>query len=90
MGKQFADDSMTPDPISVSRDKYGNEIPSDRPYHGENTPGKGGWAWNEGHYSTDFDAGFGSYGKSVEDKGKSPKSESTSISGGRADRGKES
>ncbi len=48
---QFADDSMTPPPISVTRDQYKNEIPSDRPMHGEATPGKGAFDFDCGHYA---------------------------------------
>ena len=38
MDNQFADDSMTPDPISVSRNQYKDEIPTDRPEHANATP----------------------------------------------------
>ena len=89
MGKQFANDSMTPSPISVSRDKYGNEIPSDRPMHGECTPGMGSWSFDEGHYSDDWNGGFRPYGVSVEDKGQNPSRSMISVDNSRADRGKD-
>jgi hypothetical protein len=89
MGRQFANDSMTPEPISVSRDKFKNEIPSDRPMHGESTPGKGSWSFGEGHYSDDWNGGYSSYGVSVEDKGQNPSSSVVSVDNGRADRGKD-
>jgi len=88
MGRQFANDSMTPEPISVSRDQYQNEIPSDKPMHDNTTPGKGSFAWSEGHYSTDFNAGFSGYGQSVKDKGQS--ASTVYVDNSRADRGKES
>lgn len=64
---QFADDSMTPSPISVSRDKQGNEIPSDRPMHDEATPGRGSFDWTGNQYDdSPGKSGFGSYGVSVD------------------------
>lgn len=86
MGRQFADDSATPSPISVSRDKYQNEIPSDRSSHDNTTPGLGSFNWSAEHYDTDFS----SYGTSVEDKGKTPSKETMSVNVHAADRGKES
>lgn len=74
--------------ISVSRDQYQNEIPSDRPMHENTTPGKGSFAWGEGHYSDDFQGGFSSYGVSVGGGGKSSSEVSVNVS--KADRGKES
>ena len=90
MPRQFANDSMTPAPISVSRDKYQNEIPTDKPMHDNTTPGEGSFDWQCGHYATDFNAGFSSYGRSVEDKGQNPSSSTISVDNSRADRGKES
>lgn len=84
---QWADDSMTPPAISVSRDKYGNEIAADRSSHTEATPGKGGFAWGEGHYSDDWQGGYSSYGQSVSG---SNSVERNSVDTSRADRGKES
>lgn len=88
--RQFANDAATPAPISVARDKYQNEIPTDKTNHDNTTPEKGAWSWDEGHYSTDFNAGFGPpYGTSVEDKGQNPSSERVAVDNSRADRGKE-
>ena len=83
---QFADDSMTPSPISVTRDQWGNEIPSDRPMHDNTTAGKGKFSFGEGHYSDDFNGGFSGYGKSVADKGQRS---AVIVDGSRADRGKD-
>lgn len=92
MGKQFANDSMTPSPISVSKDKYGNEIAVDQPMHDNTTPAVGSFSWGEGHYADDCgnNGGYGGYGVSVADKGQSPSAERTSVDVSRADRGKES
>jgi len=87
-GRQFANDSMTPEPISVSRDKYQNEVPSDRPNHTDTTPGKGSWSWGEGHYSDDNNGGYSSYGVAVKDQGQT--SSTVYVDNSRADRGKES
>lgn len=83
MGKQFADDSMTPGPISVSRDKYQNEIPTDQPHHENTTPGEGGFHWGGNQYATDFS----SYGQSV---GGAKEASRTSVDVSRADRGADS
>lgn len=61
MGRQFADDSMTPPPIADHDDEYKNCIPTDRPMHENTTPGMGAFNWDAGHYATDFS----SYGKQV-------------------------
>ena len=90
MGRQFANDSMTPDPISVSRDEYKDEIPSDRPMHENTTPGMSAGLYKGRHYSDDWMGGFRSYGVSVKDNGQSPSKESADVSIHRADRGKES
>lgn len=88
---QWADDSMTPAPISVSRDKYKNEIPSDRPMHNEATAGEGGFNFSGNQYDdSPGKGGFGSYGKSVNDLGQNPQVERTSVDNSRADRGRES
>ena len=83
MGTQFADDSMTPGPISVSRDKYQNEIPSDQPNHAENTAGEGAFNWQGNQYATDFS----SYGSSA--NGNTGSVEKVSVDVSRADRGKD-
>jgi hypothetical protein len=88
MPRQFANDSMTPGPISVSRDQYKNEIPSDQPNHTDTTAGEGAFNWNGEQYSRDFNAGFGSYGVSVD--ASSPSVEKVSVDTSRADRGKDS
>ena len=85
MGRQFANDSMTPSPISVSRDKYDDEIPSDRPEHENTTPGMTASLYTGGHYADDFPGG---YGKSVEDKGQSPSKEKVDADVHGANRGK--
>lgn len=85
---QFANDSMTPEPIKVTRDKFQNEIPSDRPMHTETTAGDGAFHWDGNQYDdSPGKGGFGSYGVSVDS---SPKVERTSVDTSRADRGKES
>ncbi len=82
MGTQFADDSMTPSPISVSKDKYGNEIAADKPMHENSTPGEGAFGWTEGHYAQ----GPGNYGKEVS----APEGvDKMTVDNSRADRGKE-
>ena len=83
MGKQFANDSMTPGPISVSRDKYQNEIPTDQPNHENTTPAEGGFNWSGNQYATDFS----SYGQSV---GGGSSASRTAVDVSRADRGAES
>lgn len=84
MPRQFADDSMTPEPISVSRDKYQNEIPSDRTNHTDNTAGMGGFNWQGNQYATDFT----NYGVSTD--ANTGAAEKVSVDVSRADRGKES
>lgn len=87
---QFADDSMTPAPIGVKRDKFGNELPSDRPMHENTTAGEGGFHFDGNQYDdSPGKGGFGSYGKSVEDRGKEPKAERSSVNVAKAERGKE-
>ena len=80
---QFADDSMTPDPISISRDKYGNEIPTDKPMHDNSTPGVGSWSWDENHYANDPKGGVSVAPPSLS-------SERITVDNSRADRGMES
>lgn len=77
---QFADDSMTPSPISVKRDKFYNEIPSDQPMHENATAAEGGFNFSAGHYDdSPGKGGFGSYGRSVEDLGRNPQVSRTSV-----------
>lgn len=82
MGHQFADDSMTPSPISVSRDKYDNEIASDRPMHENSTPGMGSFNFGAGHYDDDT--------KSGSDVSAPEGVEKVMVDNSKADRGKES
>jgi hypothetical protein len=85
---QFADDSMTPDPIAVKRDKFQNEIPVDRPMHPETTAGEGGFNWTGNQYDDGpSKGGFSGYGVSVNDAGQ--QASRITVNGGRADRGQE-
>ena len=90
MGKQFANDSMTPSPISVSRNQYKDEIPSDRPEHDEATPGHSNPMYTGEHYSDEWDGGFKTYGVAVTDKGQSPSKTVVKTDGDKAKRGDES
>ncbi|HEX8838343.1 MAG TPA: hypothetical protein VF748_15475 [Candidatus Acidoferrum sp.] len=104
-GGQFARDSMTPEEISIMRDAYWNEIPTDRPYHMDTTPQSG----SPGDYTADLQGGrnrvnYGGrqydtivrspsasqYGVGVTDRGQSPSREVVSVNPNSADRGKES
>lgn len=89
-GGQFSRDAMTPGEISISRDQYNNEIPSDRPSHTDTTPGHSNPAYTGRHYSDDFSGGYSGYGVSVADKGQSPSKEQVSVNPNSADRGKDS
>ncbi len=80
-GHQFADDSMTPSPLSVSRDKYDNEIASDRPMHENSTPGMGSFNWDAGHYCDTVKGGTEVSAPEGVDK--------VTVDNSRADRGKE-
>lgn len=80
-GNQYADDSMTPPPISVSRDQYGNEIAADRPMHENSTPGVGSWNFGAGHYDDDTKGGS--------DVSMPEGVEKVMVDNSRADRGKE-
>jgi hypothetical protein len=84
---QFANDSMTPSPLTVTRDQYMNEVPTDKPMHTDSTPGMGSWSFDEGHYSDDFKGGYSGYGVSVTP---SNSVERTTVDNSKADRGKES
>jgi hypothetical protein len=78
------------DYFDVSYDQFNNERSEDRPMHGNTTAAMGSTHYNGNQYANDFNAGYGSYGVSVEDNGRSPKVERTTVSVDRADRGKES
>lgn len=78
---QFADDSMTPKPLSVTRDQYDNEIASDRPMHTNSTPGEGAWNFSAGHYDDDVKGGSNVSAPEGVDK--------IMVDNSRADRGKE-
>ena len=84
MPTQFADDFATPDPISVSRDKYKNEIPTDRTNHTDNTAGEGAFHWEGNQYATDFS----NYGQSID--ANSGNVEKIAVDNSRADRGRDS
>ena len=85
---QFADDSMTPSPLTVTRDKFGNEIPSDQPMHTNTTPSEGSFNWGGNQYDdSPGKGGFGSYGSAAS----APQGVSKiSVDNSRADRGQES
>lgn len=80
--RQFANDSMTPEPISVSRDKYMDEIPSDRPMHGNATPEHSNAMYTGNQYAPSPMGGAGSEGKGVS-------KEAVNIAAHKADRGNE-
>lgn len=81
MGRQFANDSMTPDPIGVSRNEHMDEMPSDRPMHEDSTPGHSNPAYTGRQYNTDVKGG--------KDVGAAPKATTVGINNNRADRGPE-
>lgn len=101
-GGQFARDSMTPEPISVSYDEYWNEVTTDRPYHTDATPAganpgsytgvvhgsRNGVNYEGWQYSDDWCGGYEKYGQETKSPG--PSKEEVNISANRADRGKES
>ena len=87
-GRQFANDSATPDPISVSRNQYKDEIPTDRTNHEDCTPGHSNPMYVGRQYSDDWNGGYENYGVSVGSSG--PSKEQTTINPNSADRGKES
>lgn len=88
--RQFANDFATPDPIAVTRDQYKDEMPTDRPYHTDTTPGHSNPTYVGRQYSDDFNGGFSPYGVTVMDKGQSPSREQVAVNPNSADRGKES
>lgn len=86
--RQFANDSMTPSPISVSRDKFQNEIPSDQPKHTNTTAEEGMFHFDGNQYDDGPSmGGFKSYGREVSAPTGMDK---ISVDNSRADRGKES
>jgi hypothetical protein len=88
-GRQFANDSMTPEPIAVRRDKYDDEIPTDRTEHTNTTPEMSDGLYIGRHYSEDWMGGFDAYGVSVKDQGKTPTREQVSVNPNSAKRGGE-
>jgi hypothetical protein len=89
-GGQFARDAMTPGEIDITRDRYYNEMPADRPYHVDVTPGHSNPTYTGRQYSDDFMGGYQAYGVTVTDRGQSPSKEQIAINPNSADRGKES
>lgn len=89
MGRQFANDSMTPSPIGVSRNKYQDEMPSDKPMHDNSTPGHSNSAYTGMQYSDDFNGGYSGYGVSV-GSGSGPSREQVTVNAQSTERGKES
>lgn len=87
-GGQFARDSMTPSEIAITRDRYQDEIPTDRPYHMDVTPGHTNPLYVGRQYSDDFMGGYQAYGVTVADRGQSPSKEQVSVNPNSADRGK--
>jgi hypothetical protein len=86
---QFADDSMTPPPIAVKRDKFENEIPVDRPMHPETTAGEGAFNFSGNQYDDGpSKGGFSSYGVEVKDAGQ--QASRITVNVGNAGRGQES
>jgi hypothetical protein len=90
-GGQFAGDAMTPEEIAIRRDQYFNEIPTDRPYHTDSTPGHSNPTYVGRQYDTIVTSPMGNqYGTSVTDMGQSPSKSQVSVNPNSADRGKES
>ena len=89
-GGQFARDFATPEEIDINRDRYYNEIPSDRPYHMNTTPAHSNPTYVGRQYSDDWMGGYENYGVSVTDRGQTPSREQVSVNPNSADRGKES
>ena len=87
MGRQFANDAATPSPVSVSRDQYKNEIPSDPgEEHNNSTPGMGSFHWEGKQYSDDWMGGNKNYGVAVTP----PSATTVTVRGDDASRRKES
>jgi hypothetical protein len=89
-GGQFARDSMTPSEIQITRNRFQDEIPTDRPMHENTTPGLGDGLYQGRHYSDDWNGGYTAYGVTVADRGMTPSKESMTINPNSAARGKDS
>jgi len=89
-GGQFARDFATPEEIQITRDRYNDEIPTDRPYHMNTTPAHSNPAYVGRQYSDDFMGGYDPYGVTVQDRGQNPSREVVPVNPNSADRGKES
>lgn len=90
-GGQFAADMATPEEISISRDQYWNEIPSDRPYHADCTPAHSNPLYQGRQFDTIVRSPSGNqYGVSTTDMGQSPSKMQVSVNPNSADRGKDS
>lgn len=85
--RQFANDSMTPEPISVSRDSYKDEIPADRPMHDNSTPEHSNSLYVGRQFDTQVKSASSSYGVAVSGMGVSK--EAATVSVHKADRGNE-
>lgn len=85
-GRQFANDSATPEPIAVSRDRFEDEIPTDRPMHTGCTPEHSNPLYEGHHYSEDWKGGYEKYGTSVSGEASSKE---VAVNPHSADRGKE-
>lgn len=88
-GGQFARDVATPEEIEITRDKYWDEIPTDRTSHENTTPEHSNPLYVGRQYSDDFLGGYDPYGVTVSDRGQSPVREQAVINPNSADRGKE-
>ena len=82
-GRQYARNPYGSNELSVHYDKALDEIPEDRPMHGNSTPQQGGAPDYSGRQYADD---FRSYGSGVSGKGTA---ERTSVDVSRANRGKE-
>lgn len=84
---QWAENIYGTDPISVSKDKFGNEIAKDRPMHTNSTPEEGSWNFSGNHY--DDSPGMGGYGSYGTEVSAPTGMDKVSVDNSRADRGKE-
>lgn len=88
-GEQYADSPAgVGGMINYTYDKFGNEIPGDKPMHENTTAGEGSFHFEGEQYSDGpWQGGYGSnYGVEV---GAANKIERTVVDNSRADRGKE-
>lgn len=85
MGRQFADDAMTPEAISVSRNKYKDELPADRPMHDNATPEHSNALYGGNQYAPAIQSGT-----PVSDLGQSPSKSTMDMNVTTARRGSES